>query len=167
MKMNWGLIGTSVGVVFAGFWTVSCIVSEPLPPRRVPPPRPVVVRPPAPAPVVVVPAPAPAPVVVAPAPVVVKPVAPGPAPAAVVVPPAKTVRTVELYGQIRIGMPRAKVEGILGRPNATEVERGGIVEAWYLPAPPVIKPALPRGPGAISVSYRAGRVVEKRLSAQL
>jgi hypothetical protein len=87
------------------------------------------------------------------------------------VPPPHAVRVrgpVELFADVRIGMPRPEIEAMLGKPMVAEVERSGIVEVWYLSPPPVVKPGVPRGgPGSIFVAYRGGRVVEKRLNPQL
>jgi hypothetical protein len=148
------------------FSTVSCIIQPP--PQPAPthvPHAPVVVTP---APTPPPPPPPPPPFIVMPPPEPVPPPLPPPPPPA---PPAPHVRAggpIEMFKDVRIGMPRPQVEALLGRPVAAEIERAGVVESWYLPPPAVTKPRLPPGgPGAISVSYRAGRVVGKRLNPQL
>ena len=116
MKTRPVLFVALMGLVFCA---VSCMIPPPMAvraPRQVPPPAPV--------PVVI-----PAPIVAPPA----------------VVPPPKVRGPVELFADIRIGMRRPAVEAMLGAPIATDAARGGVLEAWYLPAPPVTKPALPKG----------------------
>lgn len=116
------------------------------------------------------PASAPMPKVVPP-PVVVQPVPPPPPMPPPLMPSQHPVRMrgpLEMFADVRVGMPRQEVETMLGRPMVAEVERSGIVEAWYLPPPAVVKPGVPRGgPGAIFIAYRGGRVVEKRLNPQM
>jgi hypothetical protein len=73
-----------------------------------------------------------------------------------------------LFGEVRLAMSRPDVETLLGDPIAAEAKQNGIVEVWYMSAPPVIKPQFPQsGAGAILVVYKDGRVVEKRLNPQL
>lgn len=88
---------------------------------------------------------------------------PPPAPAPVATLPVPR----EMITRITIGMPRVEAEAILGAPNSTQRQPPDAIEAWYLPAPPVSKPRLPKEPGAIGVTYRANKVIAKRLSPQL
>jgi hypothetical protein len=149
---------------------IACIV-QPQAPAPVPQPRvvppPVVVHPVPPAPLVPPPPPA-----HMPPPLIAPPPGPVPqhlAPAPLVPPhPARVRGPVEMFADVRVGMPRPEIEAMLGKPMVAEVERSGIVEVWYLSPPAVVKPGVPRGgPGAIFVAYRGGRVIEKRLNPQM
>lgn len=74
-------------------------------------------------------------------------------------------QVLPLYEKINIGMSRAEVERLLGKPTAPELE--GDPHAWYLQSPPHYYAESPYGLGTVCVTYANGKVKSKELNPQL
>jgi hypothetical protein len=71
----------------------------------------------------------------------------------------------ELFAHIAVGMPRAKVDALLGPP--TVPPSSPEEEAWYLPPPQLRPEESPFAPGTIGIHFtKDGRVASKRLNPQ-
>jgi hypothetical protein len=76
--------------------------------------------------------------------------------------------TDELFAGVRLGMTRGDVDALLGPPVdvASSSSLSSVVEAWYLPPPPLEPTESPYAKGTIGVTFSSGKVVSKRLNPQ-
>jgi hypothetical protein len=71
----------------------------------------------------------------------------------------------ELFAKIEIGMPRSKVDALLGLPTVAQLSSDQ--DTWYLPPPRIESHESPYAPGTIGVRFLdSGTVASKRLNPQ-
>ena len=80
--------------------------------------------------------------------------------------PAEARTAQELFQMIEVGIPRQRVETLLGPPVLPELAPGEI--AWYLRSPKIEAWQSPFAPGSIGITYSAdGKVASKLLNPQV
>ncbi len=78
-------------------------------------------------------------------------------------------RILRLYHQLKVGVTREQVEAILGKPLFPSLRQpSGEEELWYIrEGERLMQPyESPWGPGGIVVTYRDGKLIEKKYNFQ-